>query len=248
MTVVYPMRFLPLLCVLTFLALLSGCRKKSSPEFFKLEADQSILLAREGDDAYVSPEMTAIISGLQTIPDDTLEKPRAVELAAKLTNEQARVTAERVVKPKPPPVDPFAGRLNRAAPVEVPPAVVEVDAGPPSEPWTGMDEATFTSLFGKCFSGGPKSQLANGTPATSQVLGPSVECQKRLGTPGGVTSYLFVDGGVWGKIVETTTVIDAGRAEESTPPPPPPPRDAGEPILTIPGAPLPEGYQKTTVY
>jgi hypothetical protein len=247
------MKHLLLLCVLAGL-LLSGCRKKTSPEFYKLEADQSILISRDGDDAYASPEMAAIINGLQAIPENMVERPRALELAAKLTAEQSRVASERAAagKEKPPEAvkDPYAGRLQRDKVVEVaaPPPDDADDAGEPM-PYFGMDEATFGSLFGRCFAQGPTMRIADGGAATSQVLGPNPECQKRHGTPGSVTSYLFVDGGVWGKHVETTTVVDAGPPPPPPPPPPPAaPPDAGEPILTIPGAPLPEGFQKSTVY
>ena len=239
------MRFVLLICVM--LGVLSGCRKKTSPEFYKLEGEQSILIARTGDDAYVSDEMTAIVASLSAIPLDTVEKARADALVATLAAQKARVLAERVEQPKPPQVDPFAGRFPPPAlPVEpLPEAPPAPDAGPPEEPWTGMDEATFKQLFGRCFSKGPPTTAARGVPATTQVLGPSTECQKKLGTPGSVTSYVFVDGGVFGKMLETVTVMDAG-----SPSPPPPPLvvtpDAGERVLTIPGAPLPEGYERST--
>lgn len=232
------------LCLLISFA---GCRKKTSPEFFKLESAQSVLISRDGDDAYVSPEMDAIIEGLSAIPENAREKERAVELVQRLSSEKARVVAERAPKPPPPPrPDPFAGRNLNPTPVEPPPVVEEepVDAGPPSEPWTGMDEATFKKLFGQCFSPGPKTELPNGTPATTQVLVSKPECQKSLGARGATTSYLFVDGGVWGKVTETFVKLDAGQPPAPPPPPPPPPpapRDAGEPTIRLPGAPAPDG-------
>ena len=245
------MRFLSLLCVVLALSAFSGCRKKTSPEFYKLEADQSILIARDGDDAYGSPELARIITALQALPDNVVEKERATALATKLSAEVARVAAARPVAdaPKPPPTDPYAGRLQGvgSAPQAIEAPAEEVDAGPPTEPWTGMDEKTFASVFGKCFAKGPPAQWRN-TPATTQVLNASADCQKAMGTTGGVTSYLFVDGGVVGKMVETTVVRDGGVSVEETVRPPAAPPDAGEPILTIPGAPLPEGFQKTTVY
>lgn len=238
------------ICLLVCVVLLAGCRKKSSPEFYKLEGAQSTLVAQEGDDAYVSPEMATLIAQLNAVPEDVIEKPRAIELAARLSGEKARVTAERVEKPKPPEVDPFEGRTTDVEPEQTPPPVVVeeevavVDAGPgdPGEPSAGMDEATFDKLFGKCFSKGPNATVGKGLAATTKVLVSSPDCQKRLGTPGSKTSYLFVDGGVWGTAVErveVTVTVDAGQA-----PPPPPPPDAGEPILTFPGAPMPSGYEK----
>ena len=241
------MRFVLSLCVVALL--LTGCRKKSSPEFYKLEGAQDVLIDQRGDDAYVAPEMASIIAGLAAVPDDALEKPRAQALVTKLVAGAARVKAERTEPPKLPAVDPFPGLAPYVAPVDPPPpAPVEevVDAGE-AEPWAGMDEATFAKRYGTCFSKGPNTEVSRGVPATSQVLASSVDCQKRLGTPRGTTSYLFVDGGVWGKVVATYALLDAG-ARPQPPPPPAAPPDAGEVFLTIPGAPLPEGYPKTTVY
>ena len=84
---------LVLLCVLA--TLVSGCRKKSSPEFYELESAQAILIAHEGDDALATPEMADVIARLEAIPASAIEKPRAVALASKLTADKARVTAEQ---------------------------------------------------------------------------------------------------------------------------------------------------------
>lgn len=238
------MRSALLLCLLA--GLLSGCPKKSSPEFYKLEADQSILVARDGDDAWVSPEMTGIVAGLTAIPDNAIEKPRAQALVAKIAAERARVTAERVEPPKGPQVDPFAGRLSPSGTtteveaVSPPPETTEGDAGAePLAPWARMEEKRFVALFGKCFASGPAAVTSDGGAATTQVLATSADCQKRFGAPNGVTSFLFTDKGLSEKIVETTVVIDAGTV--TTPGRQPPTPDAGPPVLLIPGAPMPEG-------
>lgn len=247
------MRVLLLLCVLEAL-LLSGCRKKSSPEFYKLESQQSVLISRDGEDAYVSDEMAGVISALQAIPEDALEKPRATELAAKLSAEQARILAERAAaaKPRPPPDQaapppPPPPPPEPAAAAEAPPAD-QPDGGPPppAQPWAGMEEKVFQERFGKCFAAGAKATLPDGKPATRYALNPGADCQKQYGganEPG--LSYLFTDKGLWGKSNETTTVVDAGRITiPGVPPPPPPP--PGPDIITTPGAPQPEGYQKTS--
>lgn len=248
------MRVLLLLCVLQAV-LLSGCRKKTAPEFYKLESDQSVLVSRDGDEAWTSAEMSAILAGLQAIPEDAVEKPRAVALAAKIAAERARVEADRVVVPaKPPPVDPFAGRIPSREPAPEPapvdpgeqaaPALV-VDAGPPSQPWPGMDEKSFVTHFGRCFSAGPKATLPDGKPATAYVLSSSADCQKEFGAPNTRLSYLFTDKGLWGKSAETTQVVDAGTITTPGAPPGPPAPPRPE-IITIPGAPQPEGYEKTS--
>lgn len=238
------MRLVLLLCVMT--GLLSGCRKKTSAEFYKLDGAQSVLIARDGDDAFVSPEMDTIIAGLQAVPEDSVEKPRAIELATKLASEKARVAAQRVPKAAPPPQgDPFAGRVFGApTPVAPPPEPEPIDAGDPDQPSAGMDEKTFERIFGTCFTKGPDTTAERGVPAKTKLLKSSPDCQKRLGTPGASTTYLFVDGGVWGTVVETRTPVDAGPPVLIPGPPPAAAPDAGEPILTIPGAPLPDGYQK----
>lgn len=241
------MRLVLLLCLVS---VMSGCRKKTSAEFYRLEGTQSVLLSSEGEDAYLSDEMAAVVAGLQALPEDVVEKPRATELAAKLVAARNRVAAKRAeqARPVPPPPNPFADRPTRVEPPPVaqePAAVPEpADAGEP-EPFAGMPEATFTRLYGSCFSAGPNLEVSKGVPATSKVLLSSAACQKRHGNPAGTLSYLFVDGGVWGSVTETLTVVDAGPAARSAPAPAP---DAGEPFLRIPGAPLPEGYQKTGVY
>lgn len=239
------MRFLVLLlCVVGLLG--SGCRKKSSREYYKLEADQSILVSQDGDDAWVSPEMTAIVSGLQAIPEDTLEKPKAVALLATIAAEQARVTAERVEPPKGPAVDPFEGRVGSTGtatatavvePLPEPPETAN-DAGvmpDPTQPWARMDEKFFVARFGKCFSPGPSMPTSAGGMATSQVLSSTAECQKRFGSAGAVTSFLFTDKGLTEKITESTVVLDGGSV--TIPGRQPPTPDPGPPVLTIPGAP-----------
>lgn len=231
--------------LLCLLLALSGCRKKTSAEFYKLESNQSILIAQDGDDAYVSDEMAAIIAGLDAVPEDTIEKPRATALATSLRAEQARVALEKAPKPKePPPPDPFAGRFQQT-PTATPepeaevPGSVTTDAGG-LELVAGMDEKTFVGLFGKCFAPGPASKISDGGAATTQVVGSSEACVKKHGTPGAVTSYLFTREGYWGKSEQRMVVVDAGMVFV----PPPPPTTVREPVLLMPGAPLPEGYEK----
>lgn len=248
------MRVLLLLCLLLPGLLLTGCRKKSSKEFYKLEADQSILVAREGDEAYLTPEMDAVLAGLQAIPDDALEKEKATNLAAKLTAEQARVKAEKAAlaaPPRPPPSDPFAGRTTEPTPVEPAPPGPEdlgdagepVDAGEPTQPWSGMEEKDFVQRFGSCFSAAPKATLPDGREATAYVLSANPKCQKQFGLPDTTVRYLFTERGLWGKATETVQVRDAGVFQLPVPPQPPPP-PAPPPIITTPGQPQPEGYDK----
>ena len=63
---------------------------------------------------------------------------------------------------------------------------------------------------------------------------------KKHGAPGAVTSYLFTREGYWGKSETRKVVVDAGLVFV----PPPAPTTVREPVLLMPGAPLPEGYEK----
>lgn len=232
-----------MLCLVPAL-LLTGCRKKSSPEFFKLESDQSILVSRDGDDAWLSPQMDSVLSGLQAIPEEAIEKPRAQALATKIMAEQARLKAEANKPPPPAPVDPFAGRVPSAQappePAPVDPEVAEaVDAGQgPDQPWPGMQEQLFVTRFGSCFTPGPKAALPDGRPASAYVLSATAACQKQFGAGGAVVSFLFTDKGLWGKATETVQIRDAGALVLPAGPAPAP--QQGPPVLVIPGAPQPE--------
>jgi hypothetical protein len=229
-------------CVLS----LAACRKQSSEAFHRLDAQQSVLISRDGDDAYVSSEMDAIIAGLNGVPDNALEKDRAVALAGKLRAEQRRVREERTppvvnATPQPPP-EPLRNLFppEPAAPVAAQPTPVE-DAGPPQDPWAGMEEKEFLALFGRCFSPGDSATAPDGGVAKTHVVRDQQDCARHAQPGVTKTLFLFVDGKLWG--TRGVTIIDAG--------PPPPPvlkpvaaADAGERILTIPGAPVREGYER----
>jgi hypothetical protein len=248
------MRVSLLLCVLLSTLVLTGCRKKTSKEFYKLESEQSILVSRDGDDAYLSAEMDAVLAGLQAIPEDALEKDKANNLVAKLNAERDRVKAEKaaLAKPTPPPEDPFAGRTPTPtetptpAPEETAPAEEVSDAGEPevTQPVSGMDEKVFVQKFGSCFSAAPEATLPDGRKAHAYELNAKdAKCQKQFGQPDTTVRYLFTDRGLWGKATETLQVRDAGLIVLPVPPQPPPPAPA-PPIITTPGAPQPEGYEK----
>lgn len=229
-------------------AALSGCKKKTSAEYYRLEGEHSVLVTREGDAAYESAEMVGIIAGLRAVPADAVEKPKADALLATIANEQARVLRERTPPPgNSIPTDDVTARFAamKAAREDNPTqnAVVEpVDAGPaePAEPYRGMAEADFVKVFGRCYERGEPSPMSDGGSFTTQRLRADAKCQAQYGTPGAVTSWLFDDNGLNGKLVETTrretTVVDSGAGEQLTVPQPVP---EPQPILVIPGAPQP---------
>lgn len=225
---------------------LASCRKQSSEAFHRLDAEQSVLISRDGDDAYVSNEMDVIIAGLNGVPENALEKDRAVALSGKLRAEQRRVREERtpaVVKAAPPqPAEPLRN-LSPPEPVApvTPPPPPDEDAGPPTAPFAGMEEKAFLALFGRCFSAGEATPGPDGRPAKTQVVVDGSDCLKKFGRPGATrTLYVFVDGRF--QLVRTQTLVDAGTP--AAPPRPASAADAGERVMTLPGAPVREGYQR----
>ncbi len=244
------MRAALITCLLLSLTL-SGCKKKTSAEFYRFEGEHSVLVSREGDDAYESPEMDEVLAGLRAIPEDALEKPRAVALVATIVSEQARVKAEQLKAAAAAAPDDVNARFEalKSARVVEELAATEADAGAQAagviEPTKGMSEAEFLKAFGACFSRGEPFTMPDGGTATTQLLRDDAKCQAQHGTPGASTRWLFVSGGLFAKLVETsssksstsTSVVDAGRPA----PPPPPPEP--EPVLVIPGAPVSPRYE-----
>jgi hypothetical protein len=72
------------------------------------------------------------------------------------------------------------------------------------------------------------------------------KCQKQFGMPDTEVRYLFTERGLWGKATETIQTRDAGLIVLPVPPQPPPPAPP-PPIITVPGQPQPEGYDKVPV-
>lgn len=225
----------------------SGCRRKSAPEFYQLEKTYSVLVAREGDDAYATAEMAAVVEGLKALPQDALERPRADSLLASILKESARVAELHAPATKPsslptaPAPEPMAQPTPQPAPAE---EKKEVDAGAPAdEPKAGMSEALFLERFGSCFSAGPPLELPKEGAASAHIVKDNPECQKRFGAAGVVTSYVFVKGSLWGKGTDSTaTTSSVVSAPDAAVRAPPKPVDAGPPVFVIPGAPMPEGY------
>jgi hypothetical protein len=234
-----------LLCCLGLAVLSSSCRKKTYAEFYKLETEQSSLISRDGDDAYLSPEMETIIAGLNAVPDNAREYERARELSSKLQIEQQRMRAEReaaVVKPT---------EVDTSPPVPMPAAVVvpvdapvaaAADAGP-SQPYGGMPEKDFVAAFGSCFRAGAAVPGEDGGAASTQVVIDRSDCTKRFGQAGATTSYIFGSAnGLQGKRTEIVTETKTEKTVVTgTPPSPPAPEGAGT-IFRVTGAPVPEGY------
>lgn len=229
---------------LSLCLLLSGCRKKTAPEFYRLDGDYSVLVSREGDDAYGTPELTAIIAGLQAIPSDAVERPRAEALLAKIDAEAQRVKKERadtaiaaVPKPTVNPDTLYAG-LQQQRVEEAALAAQVLDAGATAkklEPVKGMSEADFVKQFGECFEAGGTVTLPDGSDASAQRPRDLTACQTRWG----VAVWVFGPKGLIGQLVQNkastssteTRVLDAGRPAQPAPPP------VVETGIVIPGRP-----------
>lgn len=220
----------------------SGCRKKMAPEFYELESNYSIMVARDGDDAYASPDMDAVLAGLQKIPADTVEGPKAAALVATITAEKARVAREAKEAadalaaaakiPEPPAPGPS---LFPPPPSEPAPAV---DAGPgaPPKPYQGMPMADFLKYYGECFVPGPARTIPGNPEGVSQQLKGDRKCRAEYNAVDPRTSvfFVFVKDGLVGQITETAPAQPEKKAA------PPPAVDAGnQTFLVVPGAPLP---------
>lgn len=227
------------LAVCIGLVLASGCRKQSAPEFYALESQATVLIDRDGDDAYTSPLMDGVVAGLEHIPPAAIEGPKAATWLARITTERARLAAEKARREQPREVaPPNPWRSPGVAPAAVAAAnqpVEPVDAGPPPEamPTAGMPEADFIRLFGACFKNGAALTVMGGKQATSQVVVDSPACSKRFSAGQAEVAYVFVEG----KFVGTRTTE---RKTTTIPPPAPTPVqavDAGEQRLVYPGQP-----------
>lgn len=228
---------------LAALVALTGCRKKSAPEYYGWESNHSILVSRDGDEAYSSADMDAVVAGLQAIPADTVEGPKAAALLAKIAAERARIQAEAQEAAAP------------AAKEWVPPTIVasEVkpptgeapsvrDAGPPAAPWAGMSTAELIKYFGSCMKAGDKVTVPGLGEAETYVVQKTGDCEKKYGSnqPDTDTLFLFVKDRLTGQRTQTktTTIIDAGAYPSII--------DAGivggAPAPLLPGMPTPPGY------
>jgi len=241
-----------LLLSLLVVGLLGGCRPKTSPAYYKAEADYSVLVSAQGDAAYADPKMAEVLARLKAIPTGVREAAQVQALIAKIEAESARVGQEKAAADKAlaaadvptAPMNlgaagPSAVRPSGESPAGSAPAEA-VDAGPPQapRPYADMPKEEFLKWYGACVDPGEDVQLAQfPKKATALEVKDSADCQKKLGVGGGKTSFAFVDAKLKGEVTrteqKTQTVIDAGPA----PAPPPPER---KDFTVIPGAPIPD--------
>jgi hypothetical protein len=223
---------------------LCACRAKTAPEFYALESEATILVDRDGDDAYVSPEMKDVLARLQKISPRAIEGPRAAELIARLEAGRARLEAAQLERQR--LASAVAERAARTEPVRFPSAPLPapsidagsgVDAGrPDAMPTHGMPINEFAKQFGACFRDGPEVEIQGLKKASTKIVMDTEACRKKFGRGEGETSYVFDEGKFAGTrhIQTTTTVVDAGRAPAA-----PAPSQEPDFVIRVPGQPLP---------
>lgn len=220
----------------------TGCRKEHSSEYFSAKGRLDSLSAHLGDDAYLDPEIEAVVSELRAVRPSAVEYPEAVALLARVESERARRLA---AAPRAP-----ANEASRAAGAAAPSLGLQAEAGPPdggsdggaddARPAGGMSEEAFKEKFGACF-GSPRALMVPGEPG-KVIAYPLVlrsECRARHGSL--PFSYIFAQGKLKGTITEAPPAApDAGVALPAPPQQPTPP-----PAPAVPGATGVEGYDGT---
>lgn len=241
-------RLVPLVLVV---GLFAGCRPKTSPEYYKAEADYSVLVSAQGDDAYADPKMADVLARLKAIPANVREAQLVQALIAKIEAEAKRVAEEKATSDKAMAAadvptapmnlgsDPSPRRDSPGANLP-PPAVGPADGGAPSapKPYGDMPKEEFLKWYGGCVDQGPDVQLAAfPKKGAGYQVKDRADCQQRLGVGPGQTSFVFVEGKLKGQVTRTETrtetVVDAG----PRPSPPPPER---KDFSIIPGGPIPD--------
>jgi hypothetical protein len=236
--------------VMLVAAAFSGCRKKHSMEFGLYKADYTALIDRQGDDAYLTPQMDEVVAHLNSVNPDTVEAADAQVLVSKIASEKTRVLAEREAKAKAvaeagaaPPTAPSAARtptdFSKIGPI---PDLNAVDAGvadagvkAEERPEGGMPEADFRAKFGICFDGPRAVNLPSGPVQAYQVKN-RPDCAKYGGPD---VSWYFAGGKLGGTFTEV-----AQKQEATTPPPDdqpkkpePAPAQPAKPQIVFPPAP-----------
>jgi hypothetical protein len=200
---------------------LSGCRKKSAPQFYQLESNVTILADRDGDDAWSGDEMSTALAALKAIDPEAVEGPKAQALITKIEGERQRVAREKaeaeavVAKVVPRPTvrlfdEPKGTGGASGASVATP------DASVPDRPWGGMSVADFQKHFGRCMTNeGEQAVVGLGQATVFSVKGDDAACRKLYGLPddGSVRqTFAFRNDQLANQRTEshTRTILDAG--------------------------------------
>lgn len=244
----------PRLCLLLFAISLVGCTKKSSREYFEAQGQHDSLTAREGDEAYLTPEMDAVAAKLSAVPANAIEYARAQELLVKVRAENTRMRAEQAALER----DLLAAQeasarqpdlkamlqQNQQVPTEPGPLPIAVvlDAGSagPGYPVNGMTQTEFSRAFGACVQAETTFDRGGGQKAVALPVVDSEACQRKLRVPPG-TLMLFVDGKLLGSATPSEAAKKAAAAANVA-------YEAAKaaaaqaPVIVLPGSPIPAGY------
>ncbi len=215
----------------------SGCGKKSSKEFFEAQRRYESLVTQEGEDAYLTVEMTTISDALAAVPPRALEYERAQALVAKIASERGRLEQERAAAARVPTNDGpelMPSMPPSLLPRDVPGAQVQEANGGDDFPTGGMLEALFKEKYGSCVTGPEQTPIDGQGQVPAYKVQESSACMKKLGV-GGPTRFFFVKGALAGRVgtsvTRTTTILDGG-GPTLVP-------GSSQPYLSVPGAPLP---------
>jgi hypothetical protein len=207
--------------VIALAVLATGCRKRSAPEFYRLESDVEVLASRDGDDAWVSPEMEGLGQRLGAIPADAVEAPRAVALAARIVSERDRVVAERAQaqadRNRPAPTMAamgLGGEAMQAQPSATVAPAAAPDAGP-SEPVPGMELKAFLRAFADCMELAPVQDVPTVGKASAYLVKSLSACQTKFKVPNDQARryYLFVADRLVGERTEQRVASPAPAAD-----------------------------------
>ncbi len=204
---------------------LSGCRKKSAPQYYQLESNVTILADRDGDDAWSGDEMTAALTALKAIDPEAVEGPRAQALITRIESERGRVEREKaaatqaaaVVTPR--ATVRLFDEKNAGAGTDGGAAGSTPDASVPDRPFGGMALADFQKLFGGCMSAEGEQPVPGLGPAkVFSVKNDDAACRTRYGLPddGSVKqTYAFKNDQLASQHTESHTrvLLDAGQPE-----------------------------------
>lgn len=184
---------------------LGACRRPTnSLEYVEASGLHDQLVYEDGDDAYLSPEMTQAEELLAKVPSDSLDAQAAQELLAKIRSERARVKKEREEADQGAAGGPTRddwGREEAPAPEA---AKEEVADGGPAHPTQGMALAEFKQRFGSCFDPWQDVLLAGSGIRQTYELRDRDECRKRH--PGFDELAIVIDSEKVGGFVRKSTL------------------------------------------
>ena len=238
-----------ILLLLMIAGLASGCRKPlPSPDFIEASGRYTNLLALNGDDAYGTAEMAAVVTQLGRVTEKSSDFAAATALVTKIAAETTRAAADKEARDKlahPPVAPPNFPTL--AVAVQEPEPIVPVVKKEPEDPYAVVIGAAWPPLatrFVGCIV--PRGPLTLTRPDGGEAkqtemfeLADKPDCRQRI--PALVANLSVVYEGKILNIlpkgaVASTTVINQA-AQQPAPVPAPPPAAVPQAVPTAPAPP-----------